>query len=78
MWLFLPDIGVGGCQHKLFLMGLWHLDVYSYISATFIFFLYYVMGSRFRVTLWRLLRRRATDSTCRHSCTVVCSRTEVT
>ena len=77
MWLFLPD-SVGGCQHNLFLMGLWQLDFFSYISATFIFFLFYVMGSRFRVTLWRLLGRIATDSTCRHSCTVVSNRTEVT
>ena len=78
MALFLPNICVGGCQHNLFLMGLWQLDVYSYISATFSFFLCYVMGSRFRVTLWLLLGRRATDSTCRHSCSVVSSRTKVT
>ena len=63
MALFLPNICVGGCQHNLFLMGLWQLDVYSYISATFSFFLCYVMGSRFRVTLWGLLGRKLRKTT---------------
>ena len=57
-WLFLPDISFGGPQHNLLLMGLWLLDIFSYFNSTFNFFVYYAMGSRFRVTLWGLLGRK--------------------
>ena len=57
-WLFLPDINVGGPQHNLFLVSLVLLDVFSNVNSTFIFFVYYVMGSRFRDTLWGLLGKK--------------------
>ena len=63
MWLFLPDINVGGRQHNLFLVGLWLLEILYYLNSTFNFFVYYVMGSRFRVTLWGLLGRKAKKAT---------------
>ena len=67
---------VGGRQHNLFLVGLWLLDVFTYINSTFNFFVYYVMGSRFRVTLWGLLGRKAKKATSKEAATT--SGTEVT
>ena len=61
-WLFLPDMRLGGHQHNLFLVCLWLLDISSFLNSSFNFFVYYVMGSRFRVTLWGLLGRRAKKS----------------
>ena len=52
-------MNVGGRQHNLFLVGMWLLDIFSLFNSAFNFFVYYVMGSRFRVTLWRLLGRKA-------------------
>ena len=76
VWLFIPDINVGGPQHNLFLVGLWLLDVFSYFNSTFNFFVYYVMGSRFRVTLWGLLGRKANTATSKEK--AMTSRIQVT
>ena len=57
--LILPEMKIGGDQHNLFLVVVRLLDVCSYLNSTFNFIVYYVMGSRFRVTLWRLLGRKA-------------------
>ena len=59
MRLFLPEMNVGGPQHNLLLVTLWLLEVFSFLNSAFNFFVYYVMGSRFRVTLWGLLGRKA-------------------
>ena len=61
--LFLPDMELGGPQHNLFLVSIWLLEVFGFLNATFNFFVYYVMGSRFRVTLWGLLGRKAKKAT---------------
>ena len=76
VWLFVPDMDIGGGQHNLFLVFIWVLDVSSYINSTFNFFVYYVMGSRFRVTMWELLGRKAKKATTKES--AVTSETEVT
>ena len=62
-WLFLPDMRLGGHQHNLFLVCLWLLDISSFLNSSFNFFVYYVMGSRFRVTLWGLLGRNRKKAT---------------
>ena len=56
--LFLPDLNVGGPQHNLKVTIMVLLDVFYCLNSTFNFFVYYVMGSRFRVTLWGLLGRK--------------------
>ena len=67
VWLFLPDMNLGGRQHNLFLVGLWMLDVFSILNSTFNFFVYYVMGSRFRVTLCGLLGRKSKKWSCKQT-----------
>ena len=74
VWLFEPDVNVGGRQHNLFLVSVWLLDVFAYINSSFNFFVYYVMGSRFRVTLRELLGRKAKKATGME--TAVTSRTQ--
>ncbi|XP_076444189.1 uncharacterized protein LOC143282434 [Babylonia areolata] len=57
-WLFFPDINSGGRHYNVFLIGLWSGQMFSYINATFNFFVYYSMGSRYRETLWGLFGRK--------------------
>ena len=73
---FLPAINLGERQHNLFLVGVWQIEVFSWLNSTFNFFVYFVMGSRFRVTLWGLLGRKVTKATLKN--TAMTSRTEVT
>ena len=63
LWLLHPDVKVGGRQHNLFVFTTWLHELCTYVNSCFHFFVYYVMGSRFRVTLWELLRRKAKTST---------------
>ena len=56
--IFVPDIHAGGRQHNLRVTIMVLLDVFYCLNSTFNFFVYYVMGSRFRVTLWGLLGRK--------------------
>ena len=57
--LMFPDMKIGGEQHNLFLVVFELVDVFSYLNSTVNFFVFYAMGSRFRVTLWGLLGRKA-------------------
>ena len=75
-WLFLTDMSLGGHQHNLFLVCLWLLDILSLVNSSFNFFIYYVMGSRFRVTLWGLLGRAPKKSMSKE--TVVSRVTQIT
>ena len=52
-----------GPQHNLNLVSLWLINVFDFLNSTFNFFIYYVMGSRFRATLWGLLGRKAKKAT---------------
>ena len=61
--LFLSDMKSSGPQHNLFLVSLWLIDVFDFLNSSFNFFVYYAMGSRFRVTLWGLLGRKAKKAT---------------
>ena len=56
-------MNAGRPQNNLFLTGLWLLEVFSFINSSFNFFVYYAMGSRFRVTLWGLLGTKSRKTT---------------
>ncbi|KAL8613554.1 hypothetical protein ACOMHN_021973 [Nucella lapillus] len=49
--LFMPEMNAGRRNHNFFMTGLWLLETFSYINATFNFLIYYTMGSRYRQTL---------------------------
>ena len=66
----------GGDQYNLYLVSFWLLDIFAYLNSTFNFFVYYVMGSRFRVTLWGLLGRKVKKATAKGA--AVTSGTEMT
>ena len=74
--IILPEMDIGGDQHNLLLVSLWLLDIFTYLNSTFNFFVYYVMGSRFRVTLWGLLGRKVRKATSKGAATT--SGTEMT
>ncbi|XP_076454848.1 uncharacterized protein LOC143289685 [Babylonia areolata] len=59
VWFFLPEFSAGGRHHSLYLSTLWVLEGFCYINYTFNFFVYYVMGSRYRDTFWTLFGRHS-------------------
>ncbi|XP_076454866.1 uncharacterized protein LOC143289702 [Babylonia areolata] len=52
--LFLPDMSAGAPLHNFYLSCLWISEGFNYMNFTFNFFIYYMMGSRYRETLWAL------------------------
>ncbi|XP_076454865.1 uncharacterized protein LOC143289701 [Babylonia areolata] len=55
--LFLPEMSAGGRYHNFYLSTLWILEGFCYVNYTFNFFIYFVMGSRYRQTLSTLIGR---------------------
>ena len=56
---FMPEMNAGRRHHNLFAVGLWLLNIFSYINATFNIVVYYTMGSRYRHTFWTLFGRKS-------------------
>eukprot|EP00745_Piridium_sociabile_P036275 TRINITY_DN64808_c0_g1_i5.p1 TRINITY_DN64808_c0_g1~~TRINITY_DN64808_c0_g1_i5.p1 ORF type:complete len:307 (-),score=37.31 TRINITY_DN64808_c0_g1_i5:152-1030(-) len=57
-WLFLPEVNSGRRHHNFFLVCTWINQTLNSINATFNFFVFYVMGSRYRDTFWSLFSRK--------------------
>ncbi|XP_076467605.1 uncharacterized protein LOC143298609 [Babylonia areolata] len=57
--MFIPEMNSGGRYHNFFLTALWVGDTFNFFNATFNFFVYYSMGSRYRETFWALFGRKS-------------------
>ena len=55
----MPEMNAGRRHNNLFAVGLWLLNIFSYINATFNIVVYYTMGSRYRHTFWTLFGRKS-------------------
>ncbi|XP_076461724.1 uncharacterized protein LOC143294179 [Babylonia areolata] len=53
-WMMFPEMNTGRRQHNFFMTSLWVTQGITFINATFNFFVYYAMGSRYRETFWAL------------------------
>ncbi|KAL8583871.1 hypothetical protein ACOMHN_040340 [Nucella lapillus] len=54
VWFLFPEMNIGDRYQNFFFVTLWLTQVLSFVNSTFNFFVYYVMGSRYRETLWAL------------------------
>ena len=59
---FFPEMNAGRRHHNVFMAGLWVLNIFTYINATFNFVVYYTMGSRYREAFWALFGRKSSKS----------------
>ncbi|XP_076437972.1 uncharacterized protein LOC143277119 [Babylonia areolata] len=59
MKIFIPEMNSGRRYHNFFLAALWVGDIFNLFNATFNFFVYYTMGSRYRETFWTLFGRKS-------------------
>ncbi|XP_076447157.1 uncharacterized protein LOC143284332 [Babylonia areolata] len=57
-WLFFPEVNSGRRQQNFFVTGLWVNEMCACANSTANFFVYYVMGSRYRETFWALFGRK--------------------
>ena len=68
---FMPEMNAGRRHHNLFATGLWMVNIFTYVNATFNFAVYYTMGSRYRHTFWALFGRKSTKNKCSKSSEIV-------
>ena len=56
--LVFPEMYVGGRKQNFYVGVMWSLEIFMNVNSSFNFFVYYIIGSRYRETFWALFGRR--------------------
>ena len=56
--LAFPEMDVGGRKQNFYVGVMWSLEIFMNVNSSFNFFVYYIIGSRYRETFWALFGRK--------------------
>ena len=56
--LAFPEMDVGGRKQNFYVGVMWSLEIFMNVNSSFNFFVYYIIGTRYRETFWALFGRK--------------------